>query len=170
MRLDGFTEAPRQASRADCHGVAAAVGFALELQEREQGGGSVRHNNGTSPELGLLILTMHRAICQLTYLFSTSLRMLPLCKLAVTVALICITAARGKLFACNSHVQMARFNTAFLLQLVISGGKAASWSVTASSSVAQQQHRFRLREQELTHYPLKFEPKSVVHSQYCLNS
>ena len=85
VRLDGFTEAPRQASRADCHGVAATVGFALELQEREQGGGSVRHNNGTSPELGLLILTMHRVSCQLTYLFSTSLRMLP-CKLAVTVA------------------------------------------------------------------------------------
>jgi hypothetical protein len=150
VRLDGFTEAPRQASRADCHGVAATVGFALELQEREQCGGSVRHNNGTSPELGLLILTMHRASCQLTYLFSTSLRMLP-CKLAVTVAS-CNTAARGRRrFDCTDAIvtlRMAGFNTAFLLQLVISCGKAASWSVTASS-VAQQQHRFRLREQKL---------------------
>ena len=36
--LDGFAEAPRQATRADGHGVAAAVGLALELREMREGG------------------------------------------------------------------------------------------------------------------------------------
>ena len=154
VRLDGFTEAPRQASRADCHGVAATVGFALELQEREQGGGSVRHNNGTSPELGLLILTMYLASCQLTYLFSTSLRMLP-CKLAVTVALMQHSGGRRR-FDCTddaivtSYAQMAGFNTAFLLHWSFRGEKLPLGLSQPHHSVAQQQqHRFRLREQKL---------------------
>ena len=62
MGFDGLAEAPRQTTGADGHRVPAAEGFALELQsERERGGSGIgRRKNGTSPELGLLMLMMLR--------------------------------------------------------------------------------------------------------------
>ncbi len=58
--FDGLAEAPRQTTGADCHGIPAAEGLALELHwERERGRSSTWRNICTSPELGLLILMMH---------------------------------------------------------------------------------------------------------------
>jgi hypothetical protein len=60
--FDGLAKTPRQTTGADGHRVPAAEGFALELQsERERGGGGIwRRKNGTSPELGLLMLMILR--------------------------------------------------------------------------------------------------------------